>query len=113
MRTYGKDQNGNWVVVQTDASGNDAAVYVTTLAQCLKLTPGESPFFADYGIPAQDSVVKQIYPDFFVAKTQSQFAQFFASLSISRQPSPDGINPLYRVDIVAKNGDAINRTIAV
>ena len=105
--------HGHKVMVQTDATGDDSAVYVTTLAQCIKLTPGESPFFANYGIPAQDSIVTQIYPDFHVAKTQAQFAQFFAGLTIARQASPDGVTPSYRIDIVAKNGAAINQSVAV
>lgn len=113
MRTYGRDENGKWVVIQTDATGDNSEVYISTLAQCLKLTPGESPFFADYGIPAQESVVTQVYPDFYVAKIQAQFAQFFASLAISRQPSPDGITPEYRVDIVTKNGNVLSRSVAV
>lgn len=113
MRTYGRDSSGKWVVVETDASGNNSALYVTTLAQCIKLSPGESPFFADYGIPAQQTIVTQVYPDYFVAKLQAQFAQFFASLTISRAQSQDGVTPSYRIDIVSKNGDVINRSIAV
>jgi len=112
MRTYGK-VGGIWQEVDTDAAGHDDLVWVTTLAQCLKLTPGESPFFADYGIPAQQSVVTQIYPDFYVAMMQSKFAQYFASLAIARVASPDGITPSYNVNVVTNSGVTLNANIAI
>lgn len=112
MRTYGRVA-GVWKVVETDAAGNDDLVWASTLAQCLKLTPGESPFFADYGIPAQASVVTQVYPDFYVSKMQSKFAQYFASLVIARVQSPDGITPAYNVNIVTNSGVSLNTSIAI
>lgn len=113
MRTYGK-LNGVWVEVSTDASGNDDAVWITTLCQTLKLFLGESPFFANYGIPSQQSIATQIFPDFYVAQTQSQFAQYFASLQIQRRPQSRAISsgPIYDVNIVTHRG-AIISTIAV
>jgi hypothetical protein len=113
LRTYGRDANGKWVVVQTDANGFDDNVWLTTLAQALKLTPGESPFFADVGIPAQQSIVTQVYPDFYVSLIQSRFAQYFASLNISRQISQDGITPEYRIDAVTNKGATISGTVAI
>jgi hypothetical protein len=114
MRTYGRDPDtGKWAVVETDANGDDTNVWITTLAQALKLIPGESPFFADYGIPAEDSIISQIYPDFYVARMQVQFAQYFSSLAISRGISADGITPLYKIDAVAKNGAILSRTAAI
>lgn len=103
MRTYGR-RGGIWVEVDTDAAGNDDLVWATTLAQCLKLTPGESPFFADYGIPAQQSVVTQVFPDYYVSLMQAKFAQYFASLSVARAPSPDNVTPSYNVNIVTSAG---------
>jgi len=112
MRTYGR-VNGVWEVVETDAAGHDDLVWATTLAQCLKTTPGESPFFADYGIPAQNSVVTQIYPDYYVSIMQGKFAQHFANLAIARVPSADGITPAYNVNIVTNAGVSLNTSIAI
>ena len=76
----------------------------------LRLQLGESPFYANYGIPAQQSVVQQIHPDYYVARTQAQFAPFFASLSITPViPTPvDRLTrrpvPTYKVDILTNSG---------
>ena len=104
MRTWGRVQNeGTWVEVTTDANGFDDAVWLTTLAQVLLLNLGESPFFAGYGIPAQQSVVTQIFPDYYVLQTQNLFAQYFASLIINREPGPE---PVYSVQVVTQQGYA-------
>lgn len=107
MRTWGR-VSGSWVEVSTDADGNNDAVYLTTLTQVLKLNPGESPFFANYGIPGQASVVQQIFPDFYVNLTQQQFAAYFASLSITRSSSNP---PTYEVDIVTNTGAMISGVV--
>lgn len=108
MRTYGRtyDQNGKptWVVVTTDTNGYNDNVYLTTLLQVLQLNLQESPFWANYGLPDQQSVLQQIAPDFYVAITQQQFSQYFASLSIARSISADGITPTYLVSCVFQSG---------
>lgn len=84
------DEYGNqtWVCVTPDPqTGNTDLLYFAALAQCLRLNLGESPFYADYGIPARQSVATQIPPDFFIARIQSRYSQFFASLVISRGPT--------------------------
>lgn len=107
LRTWGRvgQENGiggSWTEVTTDTDGYNDAVYLTTVIQVLRLSLGESPFFANYGIPAQQSVVTQVFPDFYVAQTQQQFAPYFASIMLSRlQGAP---NPIYRGNIVAHNG---------
>lgn len=106
MRTYGRVTNPltgvkTWQVVTTDANGFNDAVYLTTLIQVLLLNPGESPFYANYGIPAQQSLIQQFFPDFYVNRTQQQFAQFFGSLIVSKQESPD---PYYTVNVITKAG---------
>jgi hypothetical protein len=109
MRTYGRtyDEFGvpHWQVVETDVNGNSQYVYVTTLVQCLKLILGESPFYANYGLPAIQSVLTRIFPDYYVYQTQSQFAQFFASLIINKVPS---LIPTYNVNLVLKDGTMLN-----
>jgi hypothetical protein len=96
-----------WVEVDTQPDGSNDYVWLTTLIQCLKLTPGESPFYAQYGIPARQSVMMQIQPDFDVAKTQAQFAGHFASLQIVRQPATFPPKPTYQVNVILNNGTAL------
>jgi hypothetical protein len=106
MRTYGRIQNSDgtktWVVVETDANGFDDNCWVTTLAQCLKLNLGESPFHAGFGIPQMQTIVTQTLPDFYVMQTQSQFAPHFASLTITRVQG--SFPPVYQVNAVCHSG---------
>ena len=122
MRTYGRvpDPNNSgsyipdpvtgkiWRVVQTDPAGFNDEVMLTTLAQVFELNLGESPFYAQYGIPAKPSVVQQVFPDFYVARTQRQFAPFFASLLIAKEPSP---TPTYKVNVTTNQGFKLTETI--
>lgn len=113
MRTYGKitakDGTQKWVEVQTDSAGNFEYGWVTTLIQCLKLSLGESPFYANYGIPAQRAVIQQVFPDFYVLVTQQQFSQYFASLQVTKDQS---LTPTYNVNILLTNGTKIQQTVA-
>lgn len=105
-RTYGRvsNQDGSktWVVVETDTNNYDDSVWLTTLAQCLKLNLGESPFHAGYGIPQMQTIVTQVLPDYYVMQTQSQFAQYFASLTITRVQG--SFPPVYQVNAVCHSG---------
>jgi hypothetical protein len=98
-------------VVTTDANGFSDSVYLTSLAQVLKLNLGESPFFSNYGIPAHPSVVTQIFPDFFMARTQQQFAPYFASLIVAKQDDAvdeDGRPaPAYLISVLTNYGARI------
>jgi hypothetical protein len=96
--------------VQTTAEGQNDYVYLTALIQCIKLNINESPFWADWGIPAQQSVVQQIFPDFYVALIQQRFAPFFARLQITKLQSAI---PTYNVDVVTNQGVALNMSVAV
>ena len=113
MRTYGRIPNGagglTWVEVTTDANGYNDDVYLTTLCQVLSLFLNESPFYANYGIPAQQSVMQQIMPDFYASMTQQQFAQFFASLAIARVSANP---PTYQVNVLTNSGAILTRTVA-
>lgn len=112
MRTYGRvtDEYGNktWVEVTTDANGDNDAVWVTTLAQVLKLNLGESPFYANYGIPAKQSVLQQIAPDYAMAVTQQQFSQYFANLVITKLVD---LPPTYIVNVTTHQGAVIEMQI--
>jgi hypothetical protein len=116
MRTYGRTQDvltgaKTWWVVTTDVNGYNDSVWLTTLAQVCKLNLGESPFFANYGIPAHPSVVLQVYPDFFMVRTQQQFASFFASLILTKQANAvdsDGRPaPSYLINVLTNYGSRI------
>lgn len=113
MRTYGRitnpDGTRTWVEVQTDAAGRDDYVWITTLIQCLQLVLGESPFYANHGIPAQQAVIQQVFPDYYVAQTQSQFAQYFASLIVVKLDAP---TPTYKVDLTTNQGVKVQARIA-
>jgi hypothetical protein len=107
MRTWGRvpptEANpSGWVAVVTDpVTGSNDAVWLTTLCQCLLLNLGESPMFGNYGIPAQQSQVTQVFPDYYVWQTQQQFAPYFASIIINRLPGP---TPAYAVNVVTHAG---------
>lgn len=109
-RTWDNNDNPTWNVVQTDASGNNEYVYVTWLIQVIKLVLGESPFYANYGIPAIQSVIQQIFPDFYMTQIQQQFQQYFTSLIISSVPNVT--TPTYNVNILLFSGTTIQTTIS-
>lgn len=105
-----------WVEVDTTAAGYNDYVYITTLIQVLKLNLGESPFYGNYGIPAKASIVQQVAPDFYVIRTQQQFAGRFANLTIARTAAPSGypINtPTYRVAVTTHQGLKLNVTVPI
>jgi hypothetical protein len=95
MRTYGRTQDvltgkKRWWVVTTDMGGYNDSVYLTDLAQVCKLNLGESPFFADWGIPAHPSVVTQVFPDLYMTRIQQRFAPRFASCILTPLPVEQG-----------------------
>lgn len=98
-----------WVAVETDLNGFNDLPMVTALVQVLKLSLGESPFYGDFGIPAIQSVMTQIFPDYYVALTQQRYALNFASLIITRRPDDrTSIRqlpvPTYDVKLVTHSG---------
>jgi hypothetical protein len=123
MRTYGRivpnilyPDVKQWVVVNTDANGFNDMVWLTTLIQVIKLNLGESPFFANYGIPAHPSVVVQIAPDLYMNNIQQQFSQYFLSLIIAKlpnQPDPDvgAPSPSYNVSVITTYGAYLSQVV--
>lgn len=115
MRTYGRQYSADgtsyqWVEVSTDANGFNDNVYLTTLCQVLQLNLGESPFYANLGIPEYQTVVTQVFPDFYVMQIQEAFASFFASLQIIRtQGYP---NPVYNITAIGHSGAILTATVA-
>ncbi len=108
MRVWGR-QNGQWVAVETGPDGLNQECYVTWLAQVLKLNLGESPFWANWGIPQYQTIMTQIAPDYYMMQTQTFFAGKFAALAISRVPGT--VNPTYNINIVTKQGATITAEI--
>lgn len=117
MRTYGRlppDDAGyrRWVEISTqEETGSSDYVWVTTICQCLLLILGESPFYAQHGIPSEQAIIQQVFPDFYVFQTQRQFAAQFSSLIITK--IPDTRNPTYRVNIVTNFGTRFEVEIAI
>ncbi len=107
-RSYNEDGTYQWVAVVTDANGFNDDVYLVALCQCLKLNTGESPIYANSGIPAQQSVVTQIFPDFYLNQIQQLFAPFFVKLTIARQQSP---TPTYQINVQTHYGATISRQV--
>ena len=87
--------------VQTDPLAGDTYVWITTFCQALKLSLNESPFFANYGIPGEISVIQQIFPDYYVANMQSLFVQYFSSLIVTKLNNPE---PTYRINLTTNQG---------
>lgn len=113
MRTWGRTRDiltgaKKWVEVTTDANGFNDMVWLTTLAQVCKLNLGESPFWADWGIPAAASVQTQIPPDVYMALTQQRFIGYFMSLSLQRMPDATDDSgrpaPYYAISVVTNWG---------
>lgn len=104
MRTYGRDENGKWVLVETDENGFNDAVYLTSLAQVLKLALQESPFYAEDGVPAIGSVIQQILPTFHINRIQQKFAKHFTSLQITLEQADP---PVYNIAALTKLGSSI------
>jgi hypothetical protein len=122
MRTWGRTRDiltgaKTWVEVSTDANGYNDMVYLTALVQTLKLNLGESPFFADWGLPATASVRTQIAPDFNAVLTQKRYAAFFLSLMLIRQP--DGVDdtnrpvPQYAITVITNTGAVLSGVVPV
>jgi hypothetical protein len=110
-RVYSADKSSySWVAQETDAQGNNDYVYITNLIQVLKLSRNESPFYANYGIPAQLSLIQQIAPDLYVAETQAQFAPFFAALLIAKIASNP---PTYKINLTTNQGTPLELLIPV
>jgi hypothetical protein len=113
LRTYGRVTDTKsgarwWVEVQSDLNDNPDSVYLTALIQTLKLNWGESPFFGDWGIAAHQSVMEQIFPDYYVLLTQKRYAPYFMTLGIVKQPLP---TPTYSVTVQFKSGSVVSTTV--
>lgn len=85
-------------------------MWLATLCQVLLLNLGESPFYANYGIPAKPTIVQQVQPDYYVARTQQQFAPHFANLVIAKENS---VPPTYRINVTTHQGVKASATVQI
>lgn len=107
MRIYGRI-GLEWYAVNTDTGGLNDDVYMTALIQILKLVLGESPFYAQSGIPTLSAVIQQMFPDYYVALVQQQYAPYFLTLQIARASS----YPLvYTVQIITHSGAQFTHSV--
>lgn len=105
MRTYGKNANGQWIeVLET------SYIWLATLAQTLRLNEKESPFYANYGLPAHDSVMSQTAPTVAINRTQSQYAPYFANLSVTKNEL--ATQPTYNISAVFQDGTIFQSEVA-
>jgi len=74
------------------------------------MNSGENPLYANYGLPAIQSVQTQVAPDAAMARTQSQFSQYFASLVVTKIASV--LNPTYQINAIFLSGTVYQATIA-
>jgi hypothetical protein len=105
VRTWGRNQDGVWEEVTTDANGFNDRIWLVTLCQCLLLNLNESPFWAAMGIPAEQSIIQQVQPDFYVSRMAQYFSQYFASLVVAKLPGAQ--NPTYRISVITSQGSKI------
>ena len=114
MRVYGRitneDGSKSWKVIETDANGFNDAVNLTWLAQVLKLNTGESPFYGSWGIPQFQTIVTQVFPDYYVMKTQQQFQGMFAYLAITRAAAKESA-PVYNVSVTTHSGSTVGFSV--
>lgn len=102
-----------WIEVDTDVNGANDLIWLTTLCQCLSLNLGEDPFFANYGIPAIPAVQANVPPDFYVARTQRQFSQYFSSLAITRVSGQNSKQATYNVNVTTHQGVKLNASVPI
>ena len=114
MRVWGRitnpDGTKSWVEVSTAPNGSNDMVYLTWLAQVLLLNLAESPIYSQYGIPAHPSVVSQIFPYFYITRTQGVFAPLFASLIVTKIPAEF---PFYQINVITNDGTVINDQVPI
>lgn len=101
-----------WIEVDTDANGSNDMVYFVTLCQVLALEPNEDPSYSNFGIASTQAVQYGVPPDWWVARMQAAFAQYFASLTIVRATDASG-NPVYDISVMFHNGVVLNASVPI
>ncbi|WP_077395442.1 hypothetical protein [Bombella intestini] len=97
-RVHQPDGRRVWKAVTGD-QGN-----IAWLQNALLLQLGESPFWADWGIPVQQTLVSRVWPDYYLNLTQRRFRDIFPSLQITRKDGGNGADPVYDISVILNNG---------
>ena len=98
-----------WQAFETDDTGSDDLPNFIWLQNALLLRIDESPFYSDWGIPVQQTLISQVFPDYYTSIMQRRFSQYFASCIISRQSTT---TPSYGVSIVTLTGISVNQMLS-
>jgi hypothetical protein len=72
---------------------------LTALKWTLLCDPREVPFDR-LGVPAQQTIIEQVYPDFFVSEVVEAFRHKFISLAVERLAGEIG----YKINVTLNNG---------
>ncbi len=113
-RTYDEYGVATWVAVTTQANGLNDYVNLTWLVQVCKLNTGEDPFYANWGVPARQSILMQVAPDFAMNRIQQRFAPLFASLKMSRTVGTDQRGapcPAYSINVLTHQGVSVELVV--
>lgn len=102
-----------WVEVDTAPDGSNDMLFVTAMCQTMLLNLNESPIFANWGIPAHQSVLQQLFPDLYITQIQKQYASQFANLTVKRSTLADGITPVYLVTVLTHQGVVLNASVEI
>lgn len=98
-----------WQAFETDSNGYDDAPNIIWLQNALLLNLNESPFYADWGIPIQQTLATSVFPDYYTSKTQQRFSAYFPSVVITRVSASD---LSYSVNITTKTGYKVSQRIS-
>lgn len=120
MRVWGRQVNSDlsysWIEVTTDANGYNDEAMLTAFCQVLQLQPGESPFYAQYGVPSIQAVQSQLYPTANVYYMQQIYSPNFIALSVtptSQKETNGAATPVYNVVAVANSGAILSAQVAI
>lgn len=98
-----------WQAFETDSNGYDDAPNIIWLQNVLLLNLNESPFYADWGIPLQQTLATSIFPDYYTSQTQQRFSAYFPSVVITRISSSD---VSYSVNVTTQTGYKVSQNIS-
>lgn len=108
-RIHNSDGSRTWQAFETDDNGYDDAPNLIWLQNVLLLNLNESPFYADWGIPIQQTLATSVFPDYYTAKIQQRFTAYFASVVVTRIYSSD---ISYSVNVTTRTGYQVSQKIS-
>lgn len=110
-RVRQSDGTRRWQAVDGDQAN------IAWLQNALLLQLGEAPFNAEWGLPIRDTLVTQVWPDYYVNLTKQRFRDTFPMLQITRERNGKQADLGYSVRALLNDGtlysskkDAFNQT---